>query len=167
MPHTFQRSRDSVVSKTRTSIRMFVSRLGKYADLSHSEDDISFLEKELLDAFTINVVGVTKTITAFLPLIKQSKIKKVISISTGMADLGKHFIAFIRGQRMLTRLADMVNQFSVAMSAPYSVSKAALNLVVAKYNAAYAAQGILFMSISPGFVDTSEGKIRKFTIVQG
>lgn len=41
-----------------------------------------------MDAFAVNVVGVAKTITAFLPLIKKSTIKKVITISTGMADLG-------------------------------------------------------------------------------
>jgi len=104
------------------------------------EHDVQFLEKELLDAFTVNVVGVTKTITAFLPLIKQSKIKKVITISTGAADL------------------DAINGFSIALSPAYATSKAALNVLVAKYSAVYSSQGILFMSISPGFVDTSEGK---------
>jgi NAD(P)-dependent dehydrogenase (short-subunit alcohol dehydrogenase family) len=53
-----------------------------------SEENFPFLEKELMDAFSVNVVGVAKTISAFLPLIKQSTIKKVITISTGMADLG-------------------------------------------------------------------------------
>lgn len=53
-----------------------------------SENDLPSLEKELMDAFTVNVVGVAKTITAFLPLIKKSTIKKVITLSTGMADLG-------------------------------------------------------------------------------
>jgi NAD(P)-dependent dehydrogenase (short-subunit alcohol dehydrogenase family) len=47
------------------------------------------------------------------------------------------------------------------MAAPYTISKAALNALVAKYNVAYRSQGILFMSISPGFVDTSEGKTSK------
>ena len=52
----------------------------------------------------------------------------------------------------------MINEFSVANHAPYSSSKAAVNVLVAKYNTAYRSQGILFMSISPGFVNTSEGK---------
>jgi NAD(P)-dependent dehydrogenase (short-subunit alcohol dehydrogenase family) len=63
-------------------------------------------------------------------------------------------------------LVDLVNQFSVSMATPYSVSKAALNMLVAKYSAAYAKHGILFMAISPGLVDTSEGKQRKFSSVE-
>ena len=56
----------------------------------------------------------------------------------------------------------MINQFNVGVGAPYSISKAALNAMVAKYNVAYKKQGILFMSVSPGFVDTSEGKQSMF-----
>jgi len=118
----------------------YVSELSGLKSLADFENDPPAVEKDLLDSFDINVVGVTKTVAAFLPLIKKSKIKKVITISTGMADL------------------DLVNQFSVGMAAPYSISKAAVNLLIAKYNAAYASQGILFMSISPGLVDTNEGK---------
>jgi hypothetical protein len=58
---------------------------------SDSEKDPEFLEQELVHSFTVNVVGVSKTITAFLPLLKQSTIKKVITISTGLADLGMSF----------------------------------------------------------------------------
>jgi NAD(P)-dependent dehydrogenase (short-subunit alcohol dehydrogenase family) len=54
-----------------------------------------------------------------------------------------------------------VNKFSVRNGVEYAVSKAALNALVAKYNTVYGAQGILFMAISPGFVDTSEGKQRE------
>lgn len=54
----------------------------------NSENDLPFLEKELVDGFAVNVVGVAKTISAFLPLIKKSTIKKVIALSTGLADLG-------------------------------------------------------------------------------
>jgi NAD(P)-dependent dehydrogenase (short-subunit alcohol dehydrogenase family) len=43
------------------------------------------------------------------------------------------------------------------MSPAYSVSKGALNVLVAKYSSVYASQGILFMSICPGMVDTYEG----------
>ena len=86
----------------------------------------------------MNVVGVVKTINVFLPLIKQSSIKKVITISTGMADI------------------DLVNKFSVDNAAPYSISKVAVNMAVAKYNALYGKDGILFMAISPGVVDTGK-----------
>jgi NAD(P)-dependent dehydrogenase (short-subunit alcohol dehydrogenase family) len=131
----------------------------------YSEHDVQFLEKELLESFTVNVVGVTKTITAFLPLIKRSKIKKVITISTGMADLGKLSLSLspiliLRGVGLMDN-QDAINSFSMALSPAYSISKAALNVLVAKYNAVYSSQDILFMSISPGFVDTSEGKQSK------
>lgn len=46
-----------------------------------------------MDQFSVNVVGVAKTIAAFLPLLKKSEVKKVITISTGLADLGTSFIA--------------------------------------------------------------------------
>jgi NAD(P)-dependent dehydrogenase (short-subunit alcohol dehydrogenase family) len=110
------------------------------ADVVSSETNPELLRTTLREAFEVNVVGVANTISAFLPLIKKSKIKKVITISSGMADL------------------DLVNRFSVAISAPYTISKAAVNMLVAKYHGAYKAQGILFVAISPGFVDTSEGK---------
>lgn len=50
----------------------------------------------------------------------------------------------------------LINEFSVGAASPYTVSKAALNALVAKYNAAYAKEGILFLGISPGVVATSQ-----------
>jgi NAD(P)-dependent dehydrogenase (short-subunit alcohol dehydrogenase family) len=43
---------------------------------------------------------------------------------------------------------------------PYSISKAAVNMVVAKYAAEYKAEGFVFLAISPGLVDTAT-KTRK------
>jgi NAD(P)-dependent dehydrogenase (short-subunit alcohol dehydrogenase family) len=43
--------------------------------------------------------------------------------------------------------------------APYSISKAALNMVVAKYAVEYKAEGFVFLAISPGLVNTAN-KIR-------
>lgn len=42
--------------------------------------------------------------------------------------------------------------------APYAASKAALNLLIAKFSASYADEGILFLSLCPGLVDTVEGE---------
>jgi NAD(P)-dependent dehydrogenase (short-subunit alcohol dehydrogenase family) len=135
---------------------------------SYSENNPEFLEQELLEVFMVNVVGISKTITAFLPLIKQSKIKKVVAISSGMADLGMDApvldstLMWFQSDRThphySDNYSDFINYFSVALSVPYSVSKAALNTLITKYHVAYRDLGILFMSISPGFVDTSEGK---------
>lgn len=53
---------------------------------------------------------------------------------------------------------DLVNAFGIPIASAYSISKAAVNALVAKYNAALGkSEGILFMAISPGLVDTSEG----------
>ena len=47
-------------------------------------------------------------------------------------------------------LDPMINTYRLAIAAPYSVSKTALNTLIAKYNAALAKEGILVFGISPG-----------------
>lgn len=117
----------------------------------------------------MNVVGVANAVTSFLPLIKQGKAKKVITLSSGMADLRTlscpSSLLHVEQNTFiyLFIILDLVNEFSVGLAAPYTISKAAVNALVAKYNVAYGSQGILFMSISPGFVDTSEGKSSKLS----
>jgi len=99
------------------------------------QDDL--LEKDLHDSFNTNVVGVVHTINAFLPLLRRGTAKKVITISSGMGD------------------AELVLKSGLSNQAPYAISKAALNMVVAKYAAEYKAEGFVFLAISPGLVDTS------------
>jgi len=113
-----------------------VSEISRYKTLGDFDSDPSALEKDLLESFNVNVVGVVKTINTFIPLIKQSSIKKIVTISTGLAD------------------PDVVNNFEVDVAAPYAISKSATNMTVAKYNALYKKDGILFLAISPGLVDT-------------
>lgn len=69
-------------------------------------------------------------------MILKGKQKKVIAISSGHADL------------------DLISKYDIEMSGPYAAGKAATNVVVAKFGAQYAKDGVLFMSISPGVVDT-------------
>jgi len=59
-----------------------------------------------------------------------------VVISSGMAD------------------PDLVNGGGIWNSAPYTISKAAVNMVVCKYNARYKDQGVLFFALSPGVVAT-------------
>lgn len=85
-------------------------------------------------------------------------------MTTGMADLGTSH-QFLTPKTCLANRSfkDVTNALSIPLAPAYSVSKAALNMLVAKYSAIYSAQGILFLSLSPGLVDTSEGKPqRKF-----
>ena len=112
--------------------------------LRSSESDPSVLEKDLQDSFNVNVVGVVKTVNTFMPLIKRSSIKKVVTISTGMAD------------------QDLVNNLEIDNAAPYAISKSATNMTVAKYNALYKNDGVLFLAISPGLVDTGRN-LRELT----
>jgi NAD(P)-dependent dehydrogenase (short-subunit alcohol dehydrogenase family) len=54
--------------------------------------------------------------------------------------------------------AEWAAQFKIPIAVPYSVSKAALNMLTAKYHIAYGSgEGILFLGISPGLVATNEG----------
>ncbi|KAL6399272.1 putative oxidoreductase-like protein [Ilyonectria robusta] len=45
---------------------------------------------------------------------------------------------------------ELIARFSIASSAPYSISKAGMNVAVAKFSAEYSKDGVLFLSISPG-----------------
>ena len=65
----------------------------------------------------------------------KSDVKKVLTISTGLADL------------------DLTNEYEFDIGALYAASKAAMNIIVAKFSAQYKKDGVLFLSISPGVVD--------------
>jgi NAD(P)-dependent dehydrogenase (short-subunit alcohol dehydrogenase family) len=65
----------------------------------------------------------------------KGKVKKVITISTGVADL------------------DLTNDLGIDVGALYAASKAAMNIIVAKFNVQYKKEGVLFMGISPGLVE--------------
>jgi NAD(P)-dependent dehydrogenase (short-subunit alcohol dehydrogenase family) len=89
-----------------------------------------------LDSFRINALGNVHLFAAFVPLIKKGALKKVIAISSGMGD------------------TELVAEHAIDNAIGYAVSKAALNMIVAKFHAQYREEGILFVSISPGVVDT-------------
>lgn len=86
----------------------------------------------------MNVLGVIYTINTFLPLIRKGTAKKVLTLSSGQGDL------------------DFALQVGIPNAVPYSVSKAAVNMVVVKYAVRFKPEGIVFLSISPGWVNTLE-----------
>lgn len=99
------------------------------------------VDEDLTESFNANVLGTAHVVRVFLPLIRKGQAKKVIVTSSGMADI------------------ELVNRFNIAIAGPYAISKAAANALVSKYHAALGrSEGILFFSMSPGLVDTSEGK---------
>ncbi|KAF7337764.1 NAD(P)-binding protein [Mycena sanguinolenta] len=95
------------------------------------------LEHDLIDVFKTNTIGAIHSTNAFLPLLKNGLAKKVVSITS------------VLGDPEVTVSTEAIGQVS------YSISKAALNMVVAKYAAQYKAEGFTFLAIAPGFVQTS------------
>lgn len=85
--------------------------------------------------FKTNVTGNIHLFNLFIPLVLKGKAKKVIAITSGHADL------------------EFINNFDVENSALYSASKAALNVIVAKFSAQYKKDGVLVFSLSPGAVE--------------
>ncbi|KAK6340001.1 hypothetical protein TWF730_001777 [Orbilia blumenaviensis] len=83
-----------------------------------------------------NVMSVVHTTNAFLPLIKKSKIKKIVVLSSGIGDI------------------EGVVTWGLKDNVPYCVSKAAVNMVVAKYSTALAEDEITIVAVSPGLVRT-------------
>jgi len=145
---------EEVKALTKGSLDILINNAGLVSDNSAYktllDDDLAVLEEDLLSSFRANVVGVANTVNIFLPLIRAGNEKKVITISTGMAD------------------TELINRFGVPIGAPYSISKAATNALIAKYNAALGkSEGILFLALSPGLVDTSEGKPMSEEAIQG
>ncbi|KAG0648368.1 putative oxidoreductase [Hyphodiscus hymeniophilus] len=96
------------------------------------------LRDDMLESLEVNVLGPMYSINAFLPLLRKSSIKKIIVISTGMAD------------------PDPVVPSGAAFGVPYASIKAALNMVVAKYAAELQPEGITVLALSPGLVNTAE-----------
>jgi len=94
------------------------------------------LTESMTQSLKVNVLGSIFSINAFLPLVRKSKIKKIIVITTGLAD------------------RDMVAQSTMSFSVTYSSMKAALNMVVAKYAVELKNEGIILLALSPGLVDT-------------
>lgn len=107
------------------------------SDLSPEE-----LQQDYSEEFKVDVLGVAYSTNAFLPLIRKGETKKVITLATGLADL------------------EMANKYSLTNAPAYSIAKAAQNMLVGKYNAQLGkTEGILFLSLSPGMVDTGNTDI--------
>lgn len=100
----------------------------------------------MLESFKTNVIGVTHLFNLCIPLVLRGRVKKVIALSTGLAD------------------AEVTAKFDLWEGISYAASKAALNVVIAKFSAQYRQDGVLFMAVAPGNIDTGgaqNGKIHR------
>jgi NAD(P)-dependent dehydrogenase (short-subunit alcohol dehydrogenase family) len=100
------------------------------------EEDAKALEDNLNTYFQTNVVGNIHLFNIFLPLIKIGQTKKIVTISTGMADI------------------DVAVDLELVTGAAYSISKAAMNMAIAKFHAEFKPEGIIFIGVCPGNVNT-------------
>jgi NAD(P)-dependent dehydrogenase (short-subunit alcohol dehydrogenase family) len=89
-----------------------------------------------------NILSITNTTNIFLPLIRKGKEKKIIVLSSGFADIE------------FTRTAE------IPFHIPYSISKVAIGMLVAKYAVELKSEGIMTLSMAPGWVDTQERPCR-------
>ncbi|KAK4167854.1 hypothetical protein QBC43DRAFT_297119 [Cladorrhinum sp. PSN259] len=92
------------------------------------------------EVFEVNVIGNVHLFNVFVPLVLAGAQKKVIVIPSALADT------------VLTNELDLEN------GGLYAASKAAMNLLVAKYSAQYKNDGVLFLSICPGMVEVGHYK---------
>ncbi|XXG96254.1 hypothetical protein Hte_002535 [Hypoxylon texense] len=98
--------------------------------------DSKALEEDLIEHFRVNTIGPVHLFSIFMPLILKGRSKKVIAISSGISD------------------PEMTLKADIFQAVAYSISKAALNMAVAKFSAVYREKGVLVMAICPGAVDT-------------
>lgn len=110
-----------------------------------SGKDPATLETELTEMFQTNVIGNVHVLNLFMPLILKGNVKKVVALSTGLADL------------------EITRAHNLHENAPYAISKAALNMAMGKFSAEYAKDGVLFISICPGVVETGNLSDSKLT----
>ncbi|KXX73125.1 hypothetical protein MMYC01_209876 [Madurella mycetomatis] len=113
----------------------YVSHWDAYDPIGVLGDKPRELEEDMLKSFKVNVVANVHLFNLFMPLIFKGRIKKVVAISSGSADL------------------DPIRQFDMALFSGYTISKAGMNVAVAKFSAQYRKDGVLFMSICPGMVE--------------
>ncbi|KAL4946311.1 hypothetical protein BDV06DRAFT_208787 [Aspergillus oleicola] len=114
-------------------------------------DSISVLDQKdpqgfedlLLNNFRTNCIGNIHLFSTFISLILKGTAKKVIHISSGHAE------------------TDLAIKLRVDVQAAYAISKAAANMATTKFSIEYGKQGVLFLNLCPGFVDT--GHFQKLT----
>jgi len=100
----------------------------------------------LISSLDLNVFSGVYATNSFLPLIRAGSLKKIIFISTGMAD--EH----------------LVLKSEIPFAVLYATSKSALNIMVAKFAVQFKGEGIKFLSLSPGWVATQSAQDEEMNV---
>nr|POE78424.1 putative oxidoreductase [Quercus suber] len=140
---TLRRSAVEIATMTGGSLDVLINNAvspGKTtAFRSLAEVDTEILIQELEETFQTNTIGTANLIAVFLPLIRKGQEKKIVGISSLLADM------------------ELTRELGLDHAGPYSVSKAATNALLSKYHAAIGIkENIVFMSLSPGVVATAK-----------
>jgi NAD(P)-dependent dehydrogenase (short-subunit alcohol dehydrogenase family) len=96
------------------------------------------IRADVLQSAEVNVLGTIYSINAFLSLVKNGTAKKIVAISSGLAD------------------REVTLKSGTSSEVVYSAMKAAVNVVVAKFAVALKSDGITLLALSPGVVNTKE-----------
>ncbi|KAH8824210.1 short-chain dehydrogenase-like protein [Flagelloscypha sp. PMI_526] len=128
---------ETILKEHKATLDVLVNNAGV---LTYSPEGVQTMPvTDLEEMFRINVFGVQIVTTAFLPLLRKGKGKKVVNISTGLGSLtlGAHFTMF---------------------PAPaYKISKAAANMLTIQWANDFGKEGFSFVALSPGWVKTDMG----------
>ncbi|ORY71063.1 uncharacterized protein BCR38DRAFT_453701 [Pseudomassariella vexata] len=114
------------------------SKLDSFSNLGEQGEDPETLEREYLYLHKVNVIGNINLINFFMPQVLAGKEKKVIAISSGLSDF------------------DLVRKMEFDTAPLYAISKAALNMVVVKFQNQYKDDGVLCLAICPGMVEVGQ-----------
>ncbi|KAK4244354.1 putative oxidoreductase [Corynascus novoguineensis] len=113
-----------------------VKSFGAYDPIGVLGEQPELVAKSLREQFEVNVIGNVHLFNLFVPLILKGQAKKVIFITSGIAD------------------PEFTRKYDVAVNSLYAAAKGAMNVLVAKYSAQYRKDGVLFLALCPGLVDT-------------
>jgi len=109
---------------------------------SYPEDEQDLFDQDIENNFRTNTLGPIYVTNAFLSLLRATaatKTSKVISITSLVGD------------------CKAITATEIPQGAAYSISKAGLNMAMAKYGARFKDENIIFLSLSPGLVNTATG----------
>ncbi|KAJ6260331.1 hypothetical protein Dda_4556 [Drechslerella dactyloides] len=109
------------------------------------EETVALLEADTNESMKTAVVGITLTINAFLPLIRAGKGKKIVGLSSPSGDI--------------ECILKMAKHGGGVHGVPYSTGKAAQNLLLASFAVELMPEGIVVVSMSPGFVATERTSV--------
>ncbi|KAK0384060.1 hypothetical protein NLU13_8149 [Sarocladium strictum] len=130
----------------------YISEVSHLKSLTDFEGDVDLVLDDIQRSVDIHLFGTVRVILAFLPLIRSGTQKKVVVISSGMADIGETSPSKgrekkkkeTRAAKLTCRSTDLINEAKLSNAVPYAVSKAALNTMMAKLHTAYEEEGMLF-----------------------